>query len=137
MSSECGDWTYYQRKEKCYRRFARARTWDEAKMNCVEKGGTLVSIPDEETQNFLKNKVSPGLSFWAGATPCCDGSWRWLDGTPWSYTNWRMLGGYPEDGNDQRLFFKDGILREWITYPLNEKRASICQYQYVPDDAGV
>ena len=97
-------------------------------IHCEKEGGTLVSIPDEETQKFLKSNISSGENFWTGGTPCCEGIWRWLDGTPWSYTDWRS--GYPEDGIDQRLYFKDG----WVTYPLTERKACICQYQYAPDD---
>ena len=128
LRSECGEWTL--RKGKCYRRFGKRRTWEEAKINCVEEGGTLVSIPDEETENFLKNKISPGASFWTGGTPCCEGIWRWLDGKPWSYTNWRWR--HPKDGLGQRLFFN--VDKNWITLPHSDEGASICQYQHVPDE---
>ena len=128
---DCGPWTLYG--GNCYRRVGTKRTWVKARNNCQNVNATLVSIPDEETENFLKNRLSYGVPFWTGGKPCSAGSnsWCWLDETPFSFTNWR--DSCPKDGNDQRIF----VNGEWCTFPyddLEHEYASICQYEYDPDD---
>ncbi|XP_048258457.1 uncharacterized protein LOC124137409 [Haliotis rufescens] len=86
-------------------------TWGEARDNCSQSGGHLVSIRDQQemaavyalilaTNVFRRREVFIGLRKTAGA------GWSWLDGRPLSYTDWYQDPGTrisQPDGLDQEL----------------------------------
>ena len=126
---DCMIWTYYPRNNKCYRRFAAKWLWADARERCREfDGGELASIPDLETQNFLKNNLSASNCWFGGKRSDTDkDTWEWLDGTPWSWTNWRALN--PRAGADQRLYYIVGSLpNDWASRSKSEKYSFMCQY---------
>ena len=49
--------------------------------------GDLATIADQQTLDFIKNKLVLGDSHWIGAEKS-SGEWRWADGTPWSFSAW-------------------------------------------------
>jgi hypothetical protein len=139
----------------CYEAvLAAGLSWDQAKDDCVARGGHLVTITSAAENAFVFNLVSGNPSFWflddygnglgpwlgAYQTPGAeepDEGWQWVTGEPFSYTNWEV--GQPGDmGNvDQnRLrFFKAGGLTgdRWDDCepdnPLAHRLGYICEYE--------
>jgi hypothetical protein len=71
-----------------YKYFKIECSWQEAVAKCAKMGGSLVSIKDQETDQFLA-KLSQGQCYWAGASDKKkEGEWLWLDGSKVTYTNW-------------------------------------------------
>lgn len=59
-------------KGKCYRFVPNDKTWNEAQVDCQRRGGNLVHIKDQATQNFIYNTVIRDLGWkvngmWIGA----------------------------------------------------------------------
>jgi len=80
-------------KNKCYKTFSteNGTSWVDANFNCNNERGQLASIPNEETNDFMKI-IAPSErtligGFATGPVPNPD-LWTWTDGTPWSYMNW-------------------------------------------------
>ena len=108
-----GDWVYSSHTNKCYKHFSSPQLpWDEARASCMSvtsstasassgsnvattastaassaSNGDLASIPDEATNEFMKQQFSKDKG-WIGGHLDSDGNWAWSDGTPWSYTAW-------------------------------------------------
>ena len=104
-----GDWVYSSHTNKCYKHFSSPQLpWDEARASCMsitsassgsnaattastavpsESNGDLASIPDEATNEFMKQQFAKDKG-WIGGHLDSDGNWAWSDGTPWSYTAW-------------------------------------------------
>lgn len=130
------DWIYFERTDKCYKGFDIARNWRDARDSCEQRaeGGRLVSIPDEETQKFLKDEIVPQLpsswAFWSGGYIDVDsGDWGWLGGTPWSsYQDWAFR--HPKKVNTVRLLFvgNKNLGRMWVSKPMEEMHGFICQF---------
>ncbi|XP_067929598.1 uncharacterized protein [Watersipora subatra] len=69
--------------------------WDDANRKCVSNGGSLVTIYDENKQNFIADtltKISEKNGVWIGLRrdDNKEKEFRWVDGTPLSggYTAW-------------------------------------------------
>lgn len=69
--------------------------WHDAREDCVNHGGTLASIHNDDTNEFVGQSLSnfsrnaDGL--WIGAvssTPQVLSSWRWMDTSTFNYTSW-------------------------------------------------
>merc|ERR1739842_20097 len=93
----CEDgWTPFARNQKCYKWFSEMLTWDGAKDECSSTfSSILVSIPDEETNNFLVT-LSEQKSWTGGRRNELDPNrWEWLDGTAFSFTKWN--GNQPDN----------------------------------------
>jgi len=80
-------------KNKCFKTFSTENdiSWMDANFNCNNERGQLASIPNEETNDFLKTVSASERTiiggFATGQAPNPD-LWTWTDGTPWSYMNW-------------------------------------------------
>ncbi|HEY2342585.1 MAG TPA: C-type lectin domain-containing protein, partial [Chthoniobacteraceae bacterium] len=73
---------------KWYRVYLEKGGWRHAKQQCNVLGGQLVVIPDEATQNFVK-QLAGVTPLWIGATDeKLKGVWVWVDGTTATYTAW-------------------------------------------------
>ncbi len=66
--------------------------WVDAKVFCQSLGGHLVTISDEQEQEFveqLAQTCSERTNFWLGGYYDRNRDiWKWVDGTPFTYTNW-------------------------------------------------
>lgn len=66
--------------------------WVDAKVFCQSLGGHLVTISDEQEQEFveqLAQTCSERTNFWLGGYYDRNREiWKWVDGTPFTYTNW-------------------------------------------------
>uniref|UniRef100_A0A3Q0SUG2 C-type lectin domain-containing protein n=1 Tax=Amphilophus citrinellus TaxID=61819 RepID=A0A3Q0SUG2_AMPCI len=88
-NDKCGSWTADPFNDYCYLfNYLSMRTWAEARADCVNQGGDLVSITDPSEQAFIQE---------GGGQNMCFKDWRysWTDGTPLSHTNWGS--GEPND----------------------------------------
>ena len=71
-----------------YKIIAQTVTWTEAKTQCENMGGHLVTITSQEEQNFMNSFVQDKANlFWIGLH-LNQGTWEWITGEPLSYTNW-------------------------------------------------
>ncbi|XP_036830595.1 C-type lectin domain family 4 member E-like, partial [Oncorhynchus mykiss] len=76
--------------------FTKAKTWEESRQECVERGADLVIINSEKEQEFLFNLNS---SFWIGLTDSVtEGTWKWVDGNP--LTTPRFWGSGQPNGDE-------------------------------------
>ncbi len=96
-------------------------TWAEAKEDCEDRGGHLVTISNFEENEFVSSFAAV---IWIGFTEeVNEGSWQWITGETITYTNWapgepNNYGGIDEDyaemGGDGRWF--DNINRDSNPY---------------------
>ncbi|XP_037360593.1 low affinity immunoglobulin epsilon Fc receptor [Talpa occidentalis] len=87
-------WVYFQRK--CYYFGEGAKRWFQARIECRNLQGQLVSIHSQEEQDFLTRHASRTES-WIGLRDLdVEGEFVWMDGTTPDYSNWRP--GEPNNG---------------------------------------
>jgi hypothetical protein len=78
-------WTWFH--NHYYRISPNAMTWQDARDWAVSLGGHLVSLGDQEENDFLQNLLA-GTSAWIGYSNfAMDGPWVWSDGQPAGYVN--------------------------------------------------
>ena len=61
-------------------------TWEEARAFCERFGGRLLTIPDKETDVFIKRLFLHGTWFWMGLRRTERGH-EWISGEPFAYSN--------------------------------------------------
>ncbi|CAL9682123.1 unnamed protein product [Knipowitschia caucasica] len=86
-------WTAQPHFRNCYRLFhdvdwSMKKSWQAASEDCMSRGAHLVSIHNQEEEEFL-SLYSKGTSKWIGLkhNPT-GGGYSWSDGSPLSHTNW-------------------------------------------------
>uniref|UniRef100_A0AAQ6ANF3 C-type lectin domain-containing protein n=1 Tax=Amphiprion ocellaris TaxID=80972 RepID=A0AAQ6ANF3_AMPOC len=99
---KCGTWTADPFNDFCYLfNFLSQRTWSDARADCVNQGGDLLSITEPFEQAFIQGMtftLNPtGISLWMGGHDSVTEGYSWSDGTPLSHTNW----GYGEPNNHE------------------------------------
>ncbi|XP_062291189.1 macrophage mannose receptor 1 [Scomber scombrus] len=104
-NEKCGSWTSDPFNDYCYLfNYLSRRTWAEARADCVNQGGDLVSITDPFEQAFIQGLIqqSPtGISLWMGGhDSITEGGWEWTDGSPFRYIRWNA-------GNPDNYFGED------------------------------
>lgn len=97
---KCGSWMSDPYNDFCYLfNYLSMRTWAEARADCVNQGGDLISITDPFEQAFVQGVIaqSPtGISLWMGGhDSVTEGGWEWTDGSPFRYIRWNA--GNPDD----------------------------------------
>ena len=116
---------YFAHTTKCYIITFETETWEGARAKCLEKfNGTLVTISDIETMNFIKTLKHRGNQIWIGASRTPSSSvWTWDDGSTWSYTNW--LSGEPGVMDMSASYNSGGM---WAGSPKSSKFYYLCQF---------
>ncbi|XP_024406977.2 low affinity immunoglobulin epsilon Fc receptor isoform X2 [Desmodus rotundus] len=97
MCNTCPEeWISFQRK--CYYFGEGAKRWIQARYACNKLNGRLVSIHNQEEQDFLAKYVNKKGS-WIGLRDLdIEGEFVWMDGSPLDYSNWRP--GEPNNGGE-------------------------------------
>ncbi|XP_016072921.1 PREDICTED: low affinity immunoglobulin epsilon Fc receptor [Miniopterus natalensis] len=96
MCNTCPEkWVNFQRK--CYYFGEGAKRWIQARYACSELQGRLVSIHNQEEQDFLAKYINKKGS-WIGLRDLnTEGEFVWMDENPLDYSNWRP--GEPNNGD--------------------------------------
>ncbi|XP_044027304.1 CD209 antigen-like protein C isoform X3 [Siniperca chuatsi] len=94
-------WTRFRRS--CYFKSNEKKSWPDSRSDCRNKGADLVSINNEEEQNFVKELKVNGES-WIGLRKIYTQTggawvWEWVDGSPLTETFWAT--GSPDQRWDQ------------------------------------
>ena len=77
-------------------------TWTGSQDEAVSLGGNLVTINDQEEQNFVYTTFAfePAKYLWIGLNDAAsNGDYTWISGEPVTYTNW--AGGEPTNGTGE------------------------------------
>ncbi|XP_038837841.1 CD209 antigen-like protein A [Salvelinus namaycush] len=81
----------------CYFLSTEMKTWEESRLDCLNRGAYLVIINSDMEQEFLfrLNKRA-----WIGLTDSVtEGTWKWVDGTPLTTPSYWSLQ-QPDNGGD-------------------------------------
>ncbi|XP_074546917.1 uncharacterized protein LOC141805663 [Halichoeres trimaculatus] len=127
---KCGHWMPDPFNDFCYLfNYLSMRTWAEARSDCLNQGGDLVSITDPFEQSFIQGVIqqSPtGISLWIGGhDSVTEGGWEWTDGSPFRYIRWSA--GNPDNyyGEDCLSVYINGGY--WNDDNCEYKRGYICK----------
>ncbi|XP_023194031.1 macrophage mannose receptor 1-like [Xiphophorus maculatus] len=129
-NEKCGSWTSDPFNDFCYLfNYLSMRTWAEARADCVNQGGELLSITEPFEQAFIQGLIQQaptGISLWMGGhDSITEGGWEWTDGSPFRYIRWNA--GNPDDyfGEDcLSILINDGY---WNDDNCQNKRGYICK----------
>ncbi|KAK1883605.1 Macrophage mannose receptor 1 [Dissostichus eleginoides] len=127
---KCGSWMSDPFNDYCYLvNYLSTRTWAEARADCVNQGGDLLSITDPFEQAFIQGVIqlsATGISLWMGGhDSVTEGGWEWMDGAPFRYIHWSA--GNPDDyyGEDcLSILINNGY---WNDDNCDSKRGYICE----------
>ncbi len=78
------------------------RDWAGAEADCVLQGGHLISVHDQDTQDFLTSTAFEiaDSNWWIGlGDSASEGTFAWSDGTPLDFTAWN--GGEPNNSGEE------------------------------------
>ncbi|XP_014906843.1 macrophage mannose receptor 1 [Poecilia latipinna] len=129
-NEKCGSWTSDPFNDFCYLfNYLSMRTWAEARADCVNQGGDLLSITEPFEQAFIQGLIQQaptGISLWMGGhDSITEGGWEWTDGSPFRYIRWNA--GSPDDyfGEDCLSILINGGY--WNDDNCQNKRGYICK----------
>jgi hypothetical protein len=109
-----------------YYRSTGSAYWTNARTNCSNMGGHLVTITSSGEQNFLYNLWPSG---WIGLTDeVNEGTWRWVTGETYSYSNWN--NGEPNNAGDEDYvqFVSNG---RWNDLPNAVSLPYVLEFEYI------
>ncbi|KAK3582967.1 hypothetical protein CHS0354_027082 [Potamilus streckersoni] len=131
--SRCGYlWETSAFEEFCYQINEFQATWNDARMQCQQDGGDLLSITSQSEQSYIAGRLRSKMSqvYWIGANDHgTEGGWGWSNGDPYFYFNWAK--GEPnnyENGEDCGSIIAE--LEEsykWNDMPCNNTFGYICK----------
>ncbi|KAM9821496.1 C-type mannose receptor 2-like [Syngnathus typhle] len=113
-SKKCGWWMDNPSDDFCYLiNHNRAKTWQEARDDCVGLGGDLLSITHSDEQTFIQGLYARPLSsptLWLGTNANITNGIEWIDGSMSTYTNLNTgrhitWGVFVGDNTDECLAF--------------------------------
>lgn len=104
--------------------------WNEARAKAEAEGGHLATIPDRNTDDWLRetflNEIEPGMAFWLGGHK--EGrstEWVWITGEPFDYQNHSPnapSGFIPHLGLMWRRSEGDGDSAAWWRFGVNSNK---------------
>ena len=143
-----------------YKLYDQSMTWTEAKSQCENVGGHLVTITSAEEQQFIEQIMDKATKhqYWIGLTSA-SGSMAWVTGEAYSYSHWdsgepnyspRSDGEYENYvhiynvynsavSGSSRFYWNDMFYDN--TYPGEESNFSmqyvgyICEWDYIPSES--
>ncbi|XP_007252805.3 macrophage mannose receptor 1 [Astyanax mexicanus] len=129
-NEKCGSWVADPFNDYCYLfNSLSLRKWAEARADCVNQGGDLLSITEPFEQGFIQAQIQSipnGVSLWMGGhDSVTEGGWEWTDRAPFRYINW--ASGNPDDyyGEDcLTIYINSGY---WNDDNCDYKRGYVCK----------
>ncbi|MEM9916926.1 MAG: lectin-like protein [Bacteroidota bacterium] len=114
--------------------------WHHAKQFCIDNGGHLATINDQEENDFLAYQVAAPSAYIGLHDENQEGNWEWLNGDNVGYTNW--IPGQPNNYNGAQHYVEmfgrsTSYSGKWNDQYSYEKREFIMElpcstpYQYV------
>ncbi|KAI9525337.1 hypothetical protein NQZ68_005882 [Dissostichus eleginoides] len=101
-----GGWKYFS--GSLYTISSIAKTWQESRDDCLQKGADLVIINSQEEQDYI---ASFPKKVWIGLTDReTEGRWKWVDGTPLTTSYWSTgepNGSSMLDEDCAEIFYED------------------------------
>ena len=126
MTKQCG----------CYQFVSTFRTWNNAAAFCISlQGGHLVSIHDDNTNNYLGSILAQSWPSWIGLQRVGD-KFEWIDGTPLNFTAWGK--GQP-DGSGNGVYINYNVVGtdgQWDDLHKSVQGPSICETDPIPTLSG-
>ncbi|XP_051266208.1 macrophage mannose receptor 1 [Dicentrarchus labrax] len=127
-------WTKFD--SKCYNIIKRMTTWEEARTQCINLGGNLVSIPTRRVQAFLITRMAEVATtdLWIGLNSLKQDGFYWTDGKPRRYTNWgyskhqRRPGSFYQRWNEDECvaITRSPTIGKWWIKSCNETNGAVC-----------
>jgi hypothetical protein len=109
-----------------YKFFEAKVSWSDAVARCRAVGGHLVTIADQEENDFVASLLQNRTAWIGGTRDNASQRWQWLDGSPMKFTPW---GG---DGPALESLFINQV-GNWESAKRNEKNRTdgyICEWEY-------
>ncbi|KAE9547063.1 hypothetical protein FO519_009725, partial [Halicephalobus sp. NKZ332] len=138
-------WELFNGTQMCYKTFIGKLSFDDAEAYCQDRGAHLVSIHNEEENEFVVSISASGVvvanaEWWL--TPIRiglyrfqtdpPGTWHWIDGTSVDYTNWDRAGSNYTD-TSYAFIWSDPIsdipdyYKHWDHYGIAVSRGFVCK----------
>ena len=122
-------WEYLDITGKCYKVIKDKVTWGDARKACQSETGDLVSISNDEVNQFIdSNLVKTGEDYWIGGHQDPADNWMWTDRSKVGYESWSpgepdgKAPGCKSDCNN--MVWKKGL---WSDRKHSDKNNYICQ----------
>ena len=98
VSSRCPSGFSKSYYTSCFR-LTSSRTWLDARTECSNWGGWLVTIRNYDWNSYIHNNYAKDSRRWIGLNDIdSEGNWKWLSGSS-SYTRWDS--GEPNNANNE------------------------------------
>ena len=128
-SKACKDGgTYFNHTDKCYKFHTDTRDFEDALKVCKVAGGTLASILDAETNEFITTLTKQYS--WIGGKRTAKGKseWLWTDGSGWKYDNWSCDNPDDSQGKQDCVAINWAKLGKWDDGFCKASYPFVCQY---------
>jgi len=113
-----------------YARDTYKQRWDNAKIQAETMGVFLVTVRNQEENDWLRSNIYPTAKIWLGLNDIAqEGTWVWHSGEPVTYTNWNS--GEPNDANNEDAveMYESGRWNDNQTY---EQKYAV--YEFIPSN---
>uniref|UniRef100_A0A8B9SG96 C-type lectin domain-containing protein n=1 Tax=Anas platyrhynchos TaxID=8839 RepID=A0A8B9SG96_ANAPL len=139
--------TWLSFQNKCYKIFGSTEdervTWHAARTACMNLGGNLATISNEQVQAFLTFHMKDFVTdTWIGLNDINhELRFLWTDGTGVYFTNWAKgfpsghMGFYSYDGQADCVVMRNNPIKEagkWADESCDNNRGYICQINLLP-----
>ncbi|KAJ6654983.1 hypothetical protein lerEdw1_006454 [Lerista edwardsae] len=116
----------------CYWFSKEEKSWEEAKVDCEDKGAHLAIITSYQEQQFVSQGAKPRYT-WIGLT-AASGSWKWVDGAEYTMrrTAWRpgQPPTFPSYLSREQAYcahvYRDGL---WSTESCTRQFSWVCEVE--------
>jgi len=97
-----------------------SKSWTNAKKDCEEHGGYLVTVTSIEEQEFIEDLLKKNgklPNYWLGGY-AEKKKWQWVTGEPFDYTNW--MPSEPSYGGEDKLMLSRVKRDKGTSYQWND-----------------
>ncbi|CAL1584535.1 unnamed protein product [Knipowitschia caucasica] len=122
---------WFSFKDRCYKYVSTRLTWGDAEVYCQSQNSNLVSIRDDEENDFVKTLIqnfdhTQGMTWIGLSDNHKEGAWMWSDGYPVTFNMW--FKGEPNNsgGNEHCGEINAGPNKEWNDHPCSLTYPSVC-----------